>query len=239
MRQSERRNAKSSDGSNSYDTLFARERREELTGTLCRKVLGGLYSRERIAEADVYRIASELVTEISTGPFKRLRVRRNVDGSFRPFCAGCERPWCCIVFETIRLTVDDIWKLSERFAMPPDAFAREHCEKYTDAIKPHFAYRLNRAMPCEFLHEDRCSVYAHRPERCRLFPLQCDRSEQNFVIYPWCNYFFNLLWHEATLRVLEHILQEHRSNEARIRYGGIIDVDFAASNALSTQKHSF
>ncbi len=237
MRQSEQQNAKGSDRSNSYGALFTRERLEELTDTLSRKVLGGLYLTERIAEADVYHIASGLVKEIATGPFKRLHVRRNDDGSFRPFCAGCERPWCCIVFETIRLTVDDVWMLCERFAMLPDAFAREYCEKYTDATQPHFAYKLKRAMPCEFLHEDRCSVYARRPERCRLFPLECDRSGQNFAIYPWCNYFFNLLWHEATLRVLEHILQGYQSNEARIRYGGIIDVDLVATNDLNIRKH--
>ncbi len=218
-------------GSTSFGGLFAHERRDELRRTLYEHVLRGLYSLHQVAIADVCCIVSELVTEAEQGPFKRLHVERNDDGSFRPLCTRCERPWCCIVFETIRLTADDIWALSQRFAMSPDAFSRDYCEQYVDAVQPDFVYRLKRALPCEFLHEDRCSVYADRPERCRRFPLQCDQNGENFVIYPWCNYFFNLLWHEATLRVLEHIFQKHHSNQARIRYGGTIDVGSTAPNA--------
>ncbi len=214
-------------GSDSFGSLFAKERRDELRRALYEKVLSGFYALHQVSIADVYRIVNELVEEAEQGPFKRLHVARNDDGSFRPLCTDCERPWCCIVFETIRLTADDIWTLSQRFAVTPNEFSRKYCEQYADTMQPEFIYRFKRALPCEFLYEDRCSIYADRPERCRNFPLQRDQNGQNFVIYPWCNYLFNLLWHEATLRILEHILQKHRGYQARIRCGGAIDVGHA------------
>ncbi len=214
-----------------YGSLFAQERRDELRRALCEKVLSGLDSLRYVAIADVERIVGELVEQAGRGPYKQLHVQRNDDGSYRPFCMNCEKPRCCTVFETIRLTADDVLNLSRHFAMSPHAFLKKHCERYVDAIQPKFICRLKTAMPCEFLHKDQCSVYADRPERCRNFPLQHSINGENFVIYPWCNYFFNLLWHEATLQVLEHILQEYHSNQARIRFGGVIEMGVRASNA--------
>ncbi len=221
---SEKDRAMNARGSDSLGSLFIPERRDELRHALCEKVLRSFYASYRVSTSDVCRIVNELVEEVKQGPFKRFHVVRNDDGSFRPFCTDCERPWCCIVFETIRLTADDIWALSQRFAMTPNEFSGKYCEQYADAMQPEFVYRFKRAIPCEFLHEDRCCIYTDRPERCRDFPLQRDQNGQNFIIYPWCNYLFNLLWHEATLRILEHLLQKHRSDQSRIRYGGIIDV---------------
>ncbi|MGZ4904151.1 MAG: YkgJ family cysteine cluster protein [Halobacteriota archaeon] len=226
---SEKNSAPDACASKSYGSLFAQEGRDELKRTLCEKVSRGLYALHQVDIADVHLVVNELVEEAERGPFKHLHVERNDDGSFRPLCTGCERPWCCIVFETIRLTADDIWKLGQRFAMAPDAFSRRYCERYADVKRPEFVYKLKRALPCEFLYKDRCMIYEDRPERCRNFPLQCDQNGENFVIYPWCNYFFNLLWHEATLRVMEHTLQNYHSTQTRIRYGGIVDTGVVAS----------
>lgn len=235
IQRSEKSSAPDACGSESYGSLFTQERRDELRRTLCEKTSRGLHALHQVEIADVYRIVSELVEEAERGPFKRLHVERNDDGSFRPLCTGCERPWCCIVFETIRLTADDIWKLSKRFTMAPATFSRTYCERYADVKWPEFVYTLKRALPCEFLHKDRCRIYEDRPERCRDFPLQCDQNGENFVIYPWCNYFFNLLWHEATLRVLEHALQKYNGTQARIRYGGFVDSGAFASNIAVRQ----
>ncbi len=218
-----------SNGSSCSD-LFSQEQREELVVELCERVLHGLLAPHQVPAADVCRIVRELVEEIDQGPFKRLHIKRNADGSFRPFCTGCDTPQCCIIFETIRLTADDARTLSLRFAISPDAFLEEYCDCYTDPFHPEFAYKLKRAKPCGFLDEGRCSVYTDRPERCRHFPLQRDEDGQNFTVYPWCNYFTNLLWHEATLRVFEYVLQNYQGSRTRMRCGGVIHT---GSSALS------
>ncbi len=215
----------------SFGRLFVPERRDELRRALVETVVEGLSERSQVAGADVIRIVSELIEEAERGAFTQLHMERNDDGSFRAFCTDCERPWCCIVFETIRLTADDAWALSQRFAMSPDLFLRKYCEQYVDETQPDFVYRLKRALPCEFLLGDRCTIYTDRPERCRHFPLQRDQRSENFIIYPWCNYFFNLLRYEATIRVLEYMFQKYHSNQARIRYGGAITTSPIASSA--------
>ncbi len=208
--------------STSSGYLFSREHHEELEKALVNKVARGLHVPHRIVEADIWLVVRELVEEAAQGPFKRLHIERNDDGSFRAFCAGCQVPLCCIVFETIRLTNEDVWTLSKRLAMSKGAFLSIYCDQYSDNASAEFAYKLKSAMPCGFLSENLCTIYTDRPERCRHFPLQRADTGQTFVIYPWCNYLFNLLWHEATLRVLELILQKDRLSTACIRYGGAI-----------------
>ncbi len=207
-----------------FGSLFAYRRLDELKRLLCTKIRSGIYSQHYVTDVDVYHIVSELVEEAERGPFERLHLQRNDDGSFRPLCLGCERPLCCIVFETIRLTADELLTLSHRFAMSPDTFFEEHCEYYSDDAQQEFLYKFKRSMPCEFLHNDKCDIYTDRPKRCRYFPLQRDPTGENFAIYPWCSYFFNVLWYEATLRVLEHIMQKYRCDETPIRYGGSLGI---------------
>ncbi len=220
--QSENTSSTHANGFNSFGRLFSHERREELAQVLFEKVVCGLYTPHRLQNTDIQRVVNELIEEAAQGPFKRLHIERNDDGSFRTFCAGCDVPLCCIVFETIRLTDEDAWVLSKHLEKATDVFLKEYCEPYDDDTQLGFIYKLKRAAPCAFLHENRCSVYTDRPERCKHFPLSRDNTGHNFKIYSWCNYLFNLLWHEATLRALELIFQKAHLSQARIRCGGVI-----------------
>jgi len=77
-------------------------------------------------------------------------------------CLACGN--CC---RTLQIVVDDkdIQRLSQRLKMTPQQFSRQYVE--TDSSRTHYL----KSTPCSFLGEDnRCSVYADRPQACHDFP---------------------------------------------------------------------
>jgi Fe-S-cluster containining protein len=56
-------------------------------------------------------------------------------------------------------------------------------------VKTDWGWRLkNNCGRCVFLIEERCSIYPHRPEGCRLYPLVYDENLRKAVIDPLCPY---------------------------------------------------
>ena len=57
------------------------------------------------------------------------------------------------------------------------------------AVKTDEEWRLkNDSGQCVFLIEERCEIYPHRPEGCRLYPLVYDEDLRKTVIDPLCPY---------------------------------------------------
>ena len=57
------------------------------------------------------------------------------------------------------------------------------------AVKIGGEWRLkNDSGRCVFLIEERCGIYPHRPEGCRLYPLVYDEAQRKAVIDPLCRY---------------------------------------------------
>lgn len=57
------------------------------------------------------------------------------------------------------------------------------------AVKTDGEWRLkNSSGWCVFLVEERCEIYPHRPEGCRLYPLVYDEILRKAVIDPLCRY---------------------------------------------------
>jgi len=57
------------------------------------------------------------------------------------------------------------------------------------AVKTDGEWHLkNSSGRCVFLVEERCGIYPHRPEGCRLYPLVYDETLRKAMIDPLCPY---------------------------------------------------
>ena len=75
-------------------------------------------------------------------------------------CTACGN--CCRRLSPC-LTKNDLKNLSEGLNLP----ASEVVEKYTETIEKELSLKH---LPCSFLVENKCSIYANRPETCASFP---------------------------------------------------------------------
>ncbi len=77
-------------------------------------------------------------------------------------CTQCAN--CCRSLE-VQLTPADIEQVAEAVQIPvSDVMAR-----YVEPADEHGG--TFRARPCAFLANNRCSIYAQRPDACRIYPL--------------------------------------------------------------------
>ena len=57
------------------------------------------------------------------------------------------------------------------------------------AVKTGKEWRLkNRCGQCIFLSTDGCTIYSHRPDGCRIYPLVYDEAKRKAVMHRLCPY---------------------------------------------------
>lgn len=195
----------------SYGRLFEAGRQDELRRTLAAKVHEGLPAPDGGAIESICHAVDEVISEREGGwhfalPTERL-IKRDLrtDDASALLCADCTLPRCCCYFDFVRLTPDDVARLSKRLKISPKEFVARHCTPFVDAQDGRYTYALKKAKPCEFLGEDdRCRVYADRPTVCADFPLVVDPITGDIIeirLFPFCNVPFNVVRYEVTRRV--------------------------------------
>ncbi len=161
----------------SYGRLFDEGRDEGLRRTLAAKVYKGLLAPDKSAMERINRIVDEVISEREGGwlfglSLERLsRVDLCADDASARLCADCAHPGCCY-FDIVRLTSDDVERLSVRLKLSSEEFVARYCMLFTDS---RFTHALKKSKPCEFLGKgDRCRVYTDRPMVCADFPFVVD-----------------------------------------------------------------
>jgi hypothetical protein len=80
-------------------------------------------------------------------------------------CTRCAN--CCRVLD-VYLEAEDGRRLAQGLAIPLATIETRCVDR--EAGAEHDAWGRFRAKPCAFLMNNRCAVYAHRPDACRLYP---------------------------------------------------------------------
>ena len=197
---------------NSYGYLFEAGREEELRRTLAAKVYKGLLAPDRSVMERITLIVGDVISEREGGFHFGLSTERlskhdlRTDDVSPRLCTDCALPGCCY-FDIVRLTPEDVERLSARLKLSSDEFVGRYCTPFTDARDRRYSHALKRSKPCEFLTEDdRCHVYTDRPKVCADFPFVVDPKTGHITeirLFPFCNVPFNVVRHEVTRRVLE------------------------------------
>lgn len=78
-------------------------------------------------------------------------------------CTECAR--CCHTM-TPTYTEEDIIRLSSHLKMSKEEFIETYLEEEED--NPEVL--MHKDLPCQFLKDNKCSVYEARPDNCRSFP---------------------------------------------------------------------
>jgi Fe-S-cluster containining protein len=197
--------------SNVHGLLFELGQEEELRRTVMAKVREDLKLPDGLAEELISPAVDEIVSKrewgwhlaFSPNRLRALMLRRDED--LPPLlCTECALPGCCY-FDVVRLTSNDVRRLSRRLNLSRTKFLAQYCTPYVDASDRRYARKLKNAKPCEFLSEDgRCRVYADRPKVCAEFPFIVDQATGYIAeirLFPFCNVAFNAVRFEVARRV--------------------------------------
>jgi Fe-S-cluster containining protein len=197
----------------SYGRLFETGRQDELKRALAAKVHEGLPAPDGGTFESINRAVDEVISEREWGwhfalPTERLLKRDlRADDMSALLCADCALPTCCCYFDFVRLTPDDVARLSKRLKISSEEFVAQYCTPFVDAQDRRYTHALKKAKQCEFLgDDDRCRVYADRPTVCADFPLVVDPITGDIIeirLFPFCNGPFNVVRYEVTRRVLD------------------------------------
>ncbi len=79
-------------------------------------------------------------------------------------CTRCAH--CCRALH-VYLTPPDAERLAAGIHVPLESILQDHVQPAPEAEE----WGVFRQRPCPFLNGTLCSVYAHRPESCRLYPV--------------------------------------------------------------------
>jgi Fe-S-cluster containining protein len=196
----------------SYGHLFEPGRQDELRRVLAAKVCEGLSAQDTGTIEDVIRTVDKVIGEREGGwrfglsPERLSKRNPQADDASALLCADCALPGCCY-FEIVRLTSDDVERLSSRLKLSIGEFVARHCTPFNDPSDRRYTYALKKAQPCGFLDKDyRCRAYADRPTVCADFPFVIDPNTGDVIeirLFPFCNLPFNVVRREVTRRVLE------------------------------------
>jgi Fe-S-cluster containining protein len=120
---------------------------------------------QRHDEFEVMRYMLELNDDLSDADLDSL-----VDAVAAPIIAAidCTRCANCCRSLDVALTPDDAGRLAEGINVPLDAILTRYADHKRGQTLDEWA--VIRGKPCPFLTGTRCSVYAHRPDTCRLYP---------------------------------------------------------------------
>lgn len=81
-------------------------------------------------------------------------------------CTECGN--CCRSLD-VYLTPDDAQQLADGLAIPVEAIIEDYID--CEGARKFQEWGKFRSRPCAFLKDNRCSVYPHRPETCRVYPM--------------------------------------------------------------------
>ena len=133
-------------------------------------------------------LTSKLLTKEDLLPMKahwKVSLINLIDKQFS--CDKCGS--CCKIPHPIFLTVFDIGRLAHHFDKPFDKIYKKYVKKIN--VKGKEQYRFKKDRPCKFLKSNRCSIYKHRPQACRAYPLGSNIFQDNLEIKDvrfadWC-----------------------------------------------------
>ena len=116
-------------------------------------------------EFEVMRYMLELADEIPDAQIDAL-----VEEVATPIIAAIDCTQCanCCRSLDVYLTQEDANRLAEGVHIPLSAILDKYVDQPTAQTVDEWG--KFRARPCAFLKGNLCSVYAHRPESCRLYP---------------------------------------------------------------------
>jgi Fe-S-cluster containining protein len=108
-----------------------------------------VWERENRTDAELDRLVDEIAAEVIP----------QID------CTACAN--CCRLL-TVGLTLDDIPPLADALRLPPERVIAVYVDREIGA--QHEEWGVFRCSPCALLHNNLCTVYAHRPQSCRDYP---------------------------------------------------------------------
>jgi len=204
----------------SYGNLLRRGRTDALKRVLGEIVREGLSAPDAITAERISHIVDEVVEVRESalgvtvkGTFHDDLFKLCTSDRSRSLCAGCQTAPCCY-YSFMGLSSDEIERLSKYVGLSIDDFIKQRCKRIVVADRG-LIYTFKKTNPCEFLGENGyCRVYEARPDVCKTWPLVFDkeREEVTDVVTNYnCNFFFNLLKYEVTVRVFADIMQRKRA----------------------------
>jgi uncharacterized protein len=120
---------------------------------------------ERHDEFEVMRYMLELNGDLSDTELDTLVERVAAPIIAAIDCTRCAN--CCRSLD-VALTPADADRLAQGINVPLDTILTEYPDHQRGQVMDEWA--VMRGKPCPFLAGTLCSVYAHRPETCRLYP---------------------------------------------------------------------
>lgn len=108
------------------------------------------------------------------------------------FCGGCKEPTCCTISDPVGLSAEDIARIEEH------GHKDFHKPYNQDGIKE--ALTIKHTAPCQFLQDDKCTIYDYRPYVCHRYPMNVDAKSglPVFLLMGNCNIGFNILKRQIT-----------------------------------------
>jgi Uncharacterised protein family (UPF0153). len=103
------------------------------------------------------------------------------------FCGGCVEPTCCTMSDPVALLPDDIERIKKKGHRN---FYKKYSMEGSDA-----KFVIRKSAPCQFLKDDRCTIYDYRPFVCRRYPMTVDHNTNKPLFYfsYGCNIGYNIL----------------------------------------------
>src|SRR5674536_218505 len=218
--------------SDSYGRLFEVGREEELRRTVAAKVYEGLSVPDRGVMERITPLVDEVISKRSGGwhfglSTERLsKIELRADDAPARLCADCALPGCCY-FDIVRLTPDDVERLSVRLKLSSEEFVARHCKQFADTHDRRYTHALKKSKPCDFLTEDdRCHVYADRPRVCADFPFVVDPLSLIHISEPTrllsISYAVFCLAHETPEHlVCRLLLEQQKSYASNMQYSAL------------------
>ena len=103
------------------------------------------------------------------------------------FCDGCKEPRCCTATDVVYLGESDIIRLRAKGH-------RDFARPVKDEKGNEWA-SIRYCAPCQFLHDNRCTIYDYRPHVCWRYPMQVDGETGKAIFYisSECCIAYNLM----------------------------------------------
>jgi len=104
----------------------------------------------------------ELLKQKNSNSIDDLVFRLNDEISLQVDCTQCGN--CC---RSLMINVDEVdaTRLSKHLQLDKEDFYNRYVERSSQG-----SLAVMNAIPCHFLHENKCTVYEARPKECREFP---------------------------------------------------------------------